>query len=345
MTAVAPTVTVLITAHNYGQFIEQAIDSVLSQDFPQESVEVVVVDDGSADDTSDRIKKYGPRVRYLYQPNAGQAAALNLGFEKAKGDVVALLDADDFFLPGKLTCVAEAFSQNPAVGLVYHPIVEWDMRTGERRDSGLSLISGDLRSNPTQFLFYNAYPTSAVSFRKCILSPLLPIPKQIRMMADGYLAELVPFLCPVLGLSDALVTYRIHGSNYYYAHQADMPAETRKSRLDQRQILLDAMCKWLADNDYTKKQPSVRFFLRRWATYQLDEPHSTASGRLSYFRAVLRENYLRAPSQSWKFTALNYVTSPLALVFGHKNPHLLQKCRANTLRFFEQLFHTFGELS
>lgn len=296
----------------------------------------MVVDDGSTDDTAERIKKYGSRIRYFYQPNGGQASALNLGIEEAQGEIIALLDADDFFLPGKLTRVAEAFQNSPSVGLVYHRITEWDAHTDNRRDSGLSLVSGDLRCNPSKFRFYNAYPTSAVSMRKHSLSPLLPIPEQIRMMADGYLVELIPFLCPILGLSETLVTYRIHGANYYYADQTNMPLERRTSRLRQRQILLDAMRKWLGDNGFGKKQPSVRFFLRRWAVYQLEEPHRSASGRLSYFWALLRENYLRSPSQSWKFTAFNYITSPLALLFGHKKPHLVQKWRTNALRFLER---------
>jgi glycosyltransferase involved in cell wall biosynthesis len=81
----------------------------------------VVVDDGSTDDAADRVRKYGSKVRYFHKPNEGQASALNLGFAKALGEIISLLDADDFFLPGKLARVAEAFQLNPALGMFYHP--------------------------------------------------------------------------------------------------------------------------------------------------------------------------------------------------------------------------------
>src|SRR5262249_21648517 len=91
----SPFITILITTYNYGPFIEQAIDSVLSQAFPADQLEILVVDDGSMDDTSQRIQKYGDRIRYLPKPNGGQASALNFGFAHARGEIVCLLDADD----------------------------------------------------------------------------------------------------------------------------------------------------------------------------------------------------------------------------------------------------------
>src|SRR5580765_2351203 len=80
----SPAITVLITTYNYGQFIEEAIDSVLAQNFPVEKVEILVVDDGSTDDTRERVKKYGLHIEYFYKTNGGQASALNFGFSKAR---------------------------------------------------------------------------------------------------------------------------------------------------------------------------------------------------------------------------------------------------------------------
>jgi glycosyltransferase involved in cell wall biosynthesis len=80
-----PLITVLIDTYNYGCFIEQAIESVLSQDSRQDLIEILVMDDGSTDDTSERIKKYGPRFRYLYKPNGGQGSALSFGFPTRAG--------------------------------------------------------------------------------------------------------------------------------------------------------------------------------------------------------------------------------------------------------------------
>ena len=92
---VKPLVTVLISAYNYGHFIEEAIDSVLAQDYPNDRLEILVVDDGSTDDTTERVRKYGSRIQYIHKPNGGQASAFNFGFERASGDVIAISDADD----------------------------------------------------------------------------------------------------------------------------------------------------------------------------------------------------------------------------------------------------------
>src|SRR5271163_4980349 len=115
-----PFITVLIDAFNYGHFIEQAVDSVLAQDFPREQREILVVDDGSTDDTAERLKKYGEAIRYLRKPNGGQASAFNFGFAAARGEIIATLDADDLWLPGKLRRVCEAFEKNADAGMVYH---------------------------------------------------------------------------------------------------------------------------------------------------------------------------------------------------------------------------------
>ena len=78
-----PAVSVLITTYNHGRFVGEAIESLLSQDFPPDRFEIPVVDDGSTDDTQERVKKYGERIRYFYRPNGGQAAALNYGIARA----------------------------------------------------------------------------------------------------------------------------------------------------------------------------------------------------------------------------------------------------------------------
>jgi glycosyltransferase involved in cell wall biosynthesis len=121
-----PFFTVLIDTYNYGQYVEEAVSSALAQDFPREEREILVVDDGSTDDTAARLRKFGNTIHYLHKPNGGQASAFNYGFEHARGEVVAFLDADDVCLPEKLGRVHQAFEQNPAAGMVYHQLHWWD---------------------------------------------------------------------------------------------------------------------------------------------------------------------------------------------------------------------------
>lgn len=324
----APLITVLITTYNYGQFLEQAIDSVLAQDFPLDKVQILVVDDGSTDDTSERAKKYGSRIQYFYKPNGGQASALNFGIARARGEIIALLDADDYFLPTKLTRIAEAFQRNPDVGMVYHPWRQWNTPIDEHRDSGHFLFSGNAFTAPEQFISYIPHPTSCVSFRRSFLDRLLPIPEQIRMLADGYLVELMPILSPILAIPESLSVYRIHGDNSYGPEDQQMPLEVRTSRLRTRDIQFRAMRKWLADNRFTRKKAPVRSLLDRWTLYQeRDEFLLNPPGRFRFFRHLLTYISCYGPTMTRRLRITNYINAFGSLVVGYKRFHLLDKWR------------------
>ena len=83
-----PLTSILINTYNYGRYINQAIDSALAQVFPAGEWEIIVVDDGSTDDTSIRIGKYRGRITYLQKTNGGQASAFNAGVAVARGDII-----------------------------------------------------------------------------------------------------------------------------------------------------------------------------------------------------------------------------------------------------------------
>src|SRR5271170_543537 len=119
-----PAVTVLIDTYNHERFIEEALVSVLEQDFPSSDVEILVVDDGSTDRTPEVVRKFEPRVRLLRKTNGGQASAFNAGIPEARGEIVAFLDGDDWWAPGKLTAVTQALSAHADVGLVGHGLTE-----------------------------------------------------------------------------------------------------------------------------------------------------------------------------------------------------------------------------
>src|ERR1700693_3023782 len=121
-----PTATVLIDTYNHERFIEEAIVSVLEQDFPAAQMEILVVDDGSSDLTPEIVRRFAPRVRYLRKENGGQASAFNFGIPQAQGEIVAFLDGDDWWKKDKLSAVVQAFEQNSAVGVVGHGIVQID---------------------------------------------------------------------------------------------------------------------------------------------------------------------------------------------------------------------------
>jgi len=110
-------VSVIIATHNRQLQVCEAIDSVLAQTEPVR--EVIVVDDGSTDDTPKQLAKYGNRIRILHQRQAGASAARNLGMHAAQGDWIAFLDDDDVWLETKIARQIELVNNNSALGLVY----------------------------------------------------------------------------------------------------------------------------------------------------------------------------------------------------------------------------------
>lgn len=112
-----PLVSVVIPVFNQGSYVQSALDSVLSQDYAP--LEVVVIDDGSTDDTPDRLREYADRCITLRQDNRGAANALNRGIRASRGAYVCWLSADDVFLPGKIAAQVASFTATPEVGLVH----------------------------------------------------------------------------------------------------------------------------------------------------------------------------------------------------------------------------------
>src|SRR5438309_4900890 len=95
-----PLVSVVVPNYNYGRYVREAVDSVLGQTYP--AVEVIVVDDGSSDDSLSVLQSYGSKIKLVVQPNGGVHKARNRGIEESKGEFVAFLDADDVWEPTKL---------------------------------------------------------------------------------------------------------------------------------------------------------------------------------------------------------------------------------------------------
>ncbi|MBI4494288.1 MAG: glycosyltransferase [Chloroflexi bacterium] len=112
-----PTISVVIPTYNRAKYLVQAVESVLGQTF--RDFELIVVDDGSTDDTAHVLAPYADRLSYVYQRNRREGAARNTGIRLARGDYVAFLDSDDLWLPGKLAQDLAAFQAAPDSGLVY----------------------------------------------------------------------------------------------------------------------------------------------------------------------------------------------------------------------------------
>ena len=113
-------ISVIIPAFNSASFLSQTLNSVLSQISSRFQLDVVVVDDGSTDETEKICLSYGARLRYFRQPHCGFPGTVrNYGLQQARGELVAFLDADDFWLPGSLERRVEVLESRPDVGFIY----------------------------------------------------------------------------------------------------------------------------------------------------------------------------------------------------------------------------------
>ena len=119
MTADRAMVSVVIPSYNYGRYVTQAVECALNQTY--QPLEVIVVDDGSTDDTRQRLTPYLDRISYVYQDNKGLSAARNTGIRHARGEWIALLDADDLWHPRKTEVQLGAVGVDASVGLVGSP--------------------------------------------------------------------------------------------------------------------------------------------------------------------------------------------------------------------------------
>ncbi len=212
------TVDVVIDNHNYARYLTAAVDSALAQTHP---VRVLVVDDGSTDDSLERLAAYGDRIEVLRKPNGGQASALNAGFARCRGEVVVVLDADDVLLPDAVEQAVAAFEADARVTKVQARMEVIDAHgrpTGALKPPAhLPLPRGDLRHAEVAYPFDLVWlPMSANAYRREALLRILPIPEEEYVRcADWYLNHLTPLLGRVVSLDTIGAQYRVHGANGY----------------------------------------------------------------------------------------------------------------------------------
>jgi glycosyltransferase involved in cell wall biosynthesis len=220
-----PLTSILINNYNYARFLGEAIDSALSQNYSRK--EIIVVDDGSTDNSREIISRYGDRIIPIFKENGGQASAFNAGVARCRGDILCFLDSDDFFHPDKLERMAAAFDQhgtNSRPMLVHHFLVikshadndlDGDV-FGKTHDSPMNLYAFAKRY---RFLWNEIGPTTSICINRRLADRLFPISERARISADAFIACGASLVGEAYLLKEILGGYRIHGNNNW--HGAD----------------------------------------------------------------------------------------------------------------------------
>jgi glycosyltransferase involved in cell wall biosynthesis len=217
-------VTALIDTYNHERYIEQAIVSVVEQGLSAAELEILVVDDGSTDGTAGIIQKFAPRVKHLRKKNGGQASAFNAAWPEIKGEIVAMLDGDDWWAAGKVAAVLGAFEERPEMGAVSHGYTEFREETRENKVWTLpeetSLSLGSAEAARETFRAWRYLVTSALTVRKSVLERVMPIPEALVFSADAPIA-LAAAAAGTLVLKEPYSFYRQHGESLYAAAAKD----------------------------------------------------------------------------------------------------------------------------
>jgi glycosyltransferase involved in cell wall biosynthesis len=226
-------VSVLIDTYNHEKFIEQAISSVLEQDFPASDFEIMVVDDGSTDRTPELVKKFAPRATYLPKQNGGQASAFNYGIPHCRGEIVVFLDGDDWWEPNKLATVVSEFESNPGLGAVGHGLYEVD-EAGKRLFLNIPNRRYSCRLQDMEearnFLELRSFlGTSRLAIRRVVLDRILPVPQNLLVEADEFLATLAAAFSGCVVLDQPLTSYRFHSGNQFQYVVGDDRRHKRKA--------------------------------------------------------------------------------------------------------------------
>ena len=235
-----PLVSILLNNYNYGRFLGQAIRSALAQSYA--NTEIIVVDDGSTDDSVEVARSFGYQVQVIAKGNSGQASAFNAGFAASRGEIVCLLDADDVFFPGKVERIVEVFAENPDAGWCFENLKLFRDSESERwppekwpRDRHFAAGKVDGRSAMRKGVFPRDIESasSGLSFRRELLARILPMPHaRSILLCDDYIKTACYALAPGMALDEELSLQRMHGSNLY------TNAGTRDRRISGQMSLL-----------------------------------------------------------------------------------------------------------
>lgn len=253
-----PLVSVVIPTYNNAHYIRQAVDSALSQTYS--SYEVIVIDDGSTDETCSVLRPYNGRIQYICQDNQGVSSARNHGIRIARGEFISFLDSDDYFLPNKLAEQISAFEIMPSLGILHSG---WRMVNEEgQKVKDVEPWSYAPQLDLERWLLWKPVLLGAMMFRKEYLEKAGGFDTSLRQAEDVDLTLRLALMgCKAVWLRKPTVCYRLHGGN------------TIKDGIQQANDLQTVLDKFynLPNVPYgiLKKERATRYYTLMWIVWHL----------------------------------------------------------------------------
>ncbi|MBW4027397.1 glycosyltransferase family 2 protein [Acidipila rosea] len=239
-----PLVSVIIPTFNRSGLLTQAVDSVLRQTYT--NVEIIVVDDGSTDDTQVVLAPYLGRISYHLQANSGVAKARNTGITLCHGDYICFLDSDDAWAPNKLDRQVDFLARYPAYGLLATEIAGVD-QLGQRVD----------RSKSEMYTIHNGFVLEHLLFANWIQTSTVMIRRECLQRIGGFDEEVGQFgedwLLWMRIASEYQIYFLPEPLTYYRVHQTSLSSYMPESQYDSLMSILDK----LEQLEYFKKNPHL----------------------------------------------------------------------------------------
>ena len=207
-----PTFSVVIPNYNYGRFLKESIESVLHQTV--KPVDIIVVDDGSSDNSLDVLAGFENKIKVIQQENSGVGVARNTGVENSTGDIIAFLDSDDIWRPNKLEKQLEVFMTDNEIGLVSCGMEEFD-ENGNIIGLYMDADEGWIADKMITFEANVVVSGSAIAIKREVFEEVEGFDKrrELHPSEDWELCYRIACVSKIAFVNELLVNYRNHGGN------------------------------------------------------------------------------------------------------------------------------------
>ncbi len=304
-----PEVSIIIATYNCSEYLSFTIDSALTQTYP--NFEIIIVNDGSTDETDAIVAKYGSDVIYMKQENRGPGAARNAGLRVSKGDYLLFLDADDLLLPDMLEMIVGYLETHPRVDIAYcdgyfyeYRKDDWVVGKTFSEAGFLDMKLGDAEQSLPILLSHNAFPPLAAITRKCKILEVggFDEDRDLMVFADWDLWYRLAETCCFEYINQKLVLYRILNSSISHDHK----------KLAASCLAIEGKIKKTSGFLSAETQDKSRFYIELGKLVLSAGDRHTALG---YFRQALQYNpYLL---RTWVAYLTTYLIGQNGLQLSH----------------------------